>query len=60
LGKIHKSISQARLPKGHGAIAGLTMQDKTIDEAKKHVFFIVTQEGNDLKLLNDKAMEYTD
>ena len=43
-----------------GAIAGLTMQNRTIDEAKKYGFFVFTQEGNDLKLLNDKVMEYTD
>jgi hypothetical protein len=43
-----------------GAIAGLTMQNSTIDEAKKYGFFVFTQEGNDLKLLNDKVLEYTD
>jgi len=43
-----------------GAIAGLTMQNNTIDEAKKYGFFVFTQEGNDLKLLNDKVKEYRD
>jgi len=43
-----------------GAIAGLTMPKKTIDEAKKYGFFVVTQEGDDLKVLNDHVMEYSD
>ena len=43
-----------------GAIAGLSMQKKTIDKAKKYGFFVITQEGNDLKLLNDTVLEYKD
>ena len=43
-----------------GAIAGLSMQKQTIDKAKKYGFFVVTQEGNNLKLLNDSVMEYKD
>ncbi|KPA14834.1 hypothetical protein MHK_004962 [Candidatus Magnetomorum sp. HK-1] len=38
-----------------GAIAGLTIQKETIYKAKKYGFFVVTQEGNDLKILNDKV-----
>ena len=41
-----------------GAIAGLSIQPKAIEEAKKKGFFVVTQDGNNLKLLNDKVREY--
>jgi len=42
-----------------GAIAGLSIQPKAIEEAEKNGFFVVTQEGNNLKLLNDKVREYS-
>jgi len=35
-----------------GGIAGLTMPDITIEEAKKYNYLVLTQEGNDLKILN--------
>ncbi|MBF0452103.1 MAG: hypothetical protein HQK75_15485 [Candidatus Magnetomorum sp.] len=42
-----------------GAIAGLTLSQKTIDVAKQYGFFVLTQEGNTLKVLNDTLVEYT-
>ncbi|KPA12895.1 hypothetical protein MHK_006873 [Candidatus Magnetomorum sp. HK-1] len=41
-----------------GAIAGLTMSPKTINLAKKYGFFVLAQEGNKLKILNDNVSEY--
>ncbi|MBF0452150.1 MAG: hypothetical protein HQK75_15720 [Candidatus Magnetomorum sp.] len=43
-----------------GAVAGLTMPQKTIDTARKYGFFVLTQEGNNLKVLNDDVMAYFD
>ena len=37
----------------YGAIAGLTFPQKTIDIAKENHIYVITQEGNDLKVLND-------
>jgi len=37
----------------YGGIAGLTMPQETIDLAKEMGFFVFTQEGNDIKMLND-------
>ena len=34
-----------------GAVAGLSMPQKTIELAKNYHFFVITQDGNDLKLL---------
>jgi len=35
-----------------GTLAGMTMPKETIIRAKEHNFFVVTQDGNDLKVLN--------
>ena len=37
----------------YGAIAGLTFPQKTIEMAKTYQIYVLTQEGNELKLLND-------
>jgi len=41
-----------------GGIAGLTMPIETIETAKKMGFFVFTQEGNEIKVLNDQVKEY--
>jgi hypothetical protein len=38
-----------------GGIAGLTIREETIDTAKQLGFFVFTQEGNDIKILNDQV-----
>ena len=38
-----------------GGIAGLTIREETIDAAKQLGFFVFTQEGNDIKTLNDQV-----
>jgi len=38
-----------------GGIAGLTIREETIDAAKQLGFFVFTQEGNDIKILNDQV-----
>jgi len=40
-----------------GGIAGLTIRQETIDAAKQLGFFVFTQEGNDIKILNDQVKE---
>jgi len=39
----------------YGAIAALTMSNRTIELAKKYGFFALTQAGQKLKILNDKV-----
>jgi len=41
-----------------GGIAGLTMTRETIDKAIQLGFFVFLQEGNDIKVLNDRVKEY--
>jgi hypothetical protein len=38
-----------------GGIAGLTIREETIDAAKQLGVFVFTQEGNDIKILNDQV-----
>jgi len=38
-----------------GGIVGVTIRPETIDAAKKLGFFVFTQEGNDIKILNDQV-----
>jgi hypothetical protein len=40
-----------------GGIAGLTIRKETIKTAKTFGFFVLTQEGNDIKILNDQVKE---
>ena len=42
-----------------GAIAGLTMPQKSIEMAKKYGFYVLTHEGQHLKILNDEVIEYS-
>ena len=42
-----------------GGIAGLTMSNETIETAKKMGFFVFTQEGNKIKVLNDQVKEFS-
>jgi len=42
-----------------GAIAGLTMSQETIDIAKEMGLFVFTQEGNDIKMLNDDVKPFS-
>ena len=41
-----------------GAIAGMAMPQKTIEQAKKYGFFVFTQDGTNLKILNDQVVAY--
>jgi len=65
--KVLKKIKNFKILSPHyknykiiGAIAGMAMSAKTIDEAKKYGFFVLTQEGDDIKILNDSVKEYHD
>lgn len=44
--------------KFYGAIAGLSMPKKTIRRAVEYGFFVLTQSGENIKLLNDKVKCY--
>ena len=44
--------------KFYGAIAGLSMPKKTIRRAVEYGFFVLTQSGENIKLLNDKVKRY--
>jgi len=41
--------------KFYGGIAGLSVPKDTVDEAIKYGFFVLTQSGNNLKVLNDNV-----
>jgi len=42
----------------YGAIAGLSMPENTIRKAIEYGFFVLTQSGDNIKLLNDKVKCY--